>query len=118
MRGLKDEYNWPYTFLPGDGNPENMLKTCCVSRAEAVAAQLGRAVQDVEIILASLEGLDHHDWFEEFSRSLGIGYSQLMGTLFKIWFEAEENSKIALEAFADLQKILLAGDDQILNDIK
>jgi len=111
MRGLEEEYNWPYTFLPGDGNPETMLRTFCIGRGDAVAAQLGRAVCDVEIILASLEGLNHHDWFEDLSRNLGIGYGQLMGALFTIWFESETNSQMALQALAVLQNTLSAGGE-------
>lgn len=72
--------NWKYCFLPGDKafeeilrglvhDPQNIGKLCDF---------LSKNKDEVIAILAKIDGLDCHDWFEEFRKSLAVEGKMLL----------------------------------------
>ena len=100
------EYNWPYTFLPGSDAPEIMLRTVATESAGSVAKELRRNESDVRLALGAVEGMDHHDWYEELGKRLSVDYEQLMTVLFTVWLDKEGNAECAEEAYEELVSIL------------
>ncbi|OMF76862.1 MULTISPECIES: ATP-dependent nuclease [Paenibacillus] len=99
LKSFAEECRWPYTFLPGDVAPEQYLKQEVLQDINLLSSLLGKSKDSILIILSSLEGQDHHDWFIEFHNKLGVSYEQLIFTLFKVWVDKEENNEIALDVF-------------------
>lgn len=99
---VTQEYNWKYVFLPGNLSPENTIRNTGRASAAPIAAELGRSTDEIAFVLAELEGLDPHDWFEEFHKRLAIPYELLMSALFQIWIKVPENLQNSHSAFAEL----------------
>ncbi|MFF2157252.1 ATP-dependent endonuclease [Paenibacillus chitinolyticus] len=99
---LKEVYNWPYTFLPGLCPPEKLLKDVALVNIEELALVLKREVNAVHRILSTLEGANHHDWFEEFHKGIGMTYEQLMASLVDLWYAYEDNNIVSEELFNNL----------------
>lgn len=103
---VTDEYNWKYVFLPGDLSPEDTLRITARVSTSTIAAELGRSTEEISFVLAELEGLDPHDWFEEFHKRLAIPYDLLMSVLFDVWIKAPENLQDSLTALMELTETL------------
>lgn len=100
--------NWPFMFLPGDKTPEVLLRECSEGQEAALATRLNRPIATVEIVLASLQGIDHHDWLEEAHKRLGVSYESLVVSLYSLWAEAPVNAAAASEAGGQLRMFLTA----------
>ncbi|MFD3273804.1 ATP-dependent endonuclease [Paenibacillus dendritiformis] len=98
---LVDTYNWPYTFLPGHSAPEYLFKSIASRKIENLARMTGRSEDFVYAILSSLEGLNHHDWFEELHKKMGLTYEQLLKYYFELWIEDDDNNLIVAEQLFD-----------------
>lgn len=94
MRGQvrEEEGQWPLVFLPGVIGVEKMFRECAAKNSEGLAERLRKSPEEIAVILGSLHGLDDHDWFEELSKRLGIGYEQTLLTLFSVWHSLEPNA--------------------------
>lgn len=104
MRGKipESEDEWPFTFLPGPSAVERQFRALSNDNAKLLAGTLGREIAVLEPILAGLAGLDHHDWFEEFVKKLGMSYEQVMLACFEAWFAIDANSQEADEFITKL----------------
>jgi predicted ATPase len=100
---VRDEVVDKIGFLPGDKAPEMILMECAVENAIALGEDFGK---DVPQLLAALEGKDKHDWFLDFSRTLGLPPPQIVSTLFSRWVSSEKNEKLAREAFTGFEEKL------------
>ena len=76
-------------FLPGDEAIERIFRSTIEDDPRRFAQVLGRAQEEIAIALASVRGLDHHDWFEELGRRLNIAYAETMRACFEQWIEDE-----------------------------
>lgn len=86
--------NWPFVFLPGDTNPESLLRACVVAaNAAALASRLHLPEQTVLVAIDAGRGLDPHDWLEEVSKALVRSKPELTRALVSIW--ARSNSAAA-----------------------
>jgi hypothetical protein len=94
------------TTLPGDVSPEKLLRNTARGNADKIAEKLSCAAETISFILSELEGLDDHDWYEEFYRRLSITSEQLMSILFSVWIEEGHNTSIADAAFEALLRHL------------
>jgi predicted ATPase len=93
----KSKLNWKYCFLPGKKaieevfrdylhEPSSVAKLCdCLAKDE------GRMIT----ILATLEGLDCHDWFDEFRKALVVEGRTLVNAFYQSIMKDEE----AIERF-------------------
>ena len=80
-------------FLPGEHAIEIMFRSFVVDRSEALQVKLpGSRIGD---ILFRLDGVDHHDWFEDFAKALNLSKDQLFHVLFNFWIEDEANYAMA-----------------------
>lgn len=103
-RGLKQEYNWPYTFLPGNFAPEKVLRESALKHLDELGNKLNRDISDIHLILSTIDGLDHHDWLEEFQKKSGLEYNQLIKVLFDIFLI--DNEEIAKDSFDQFFSII------------
>jgi len=106
VKANEERRNWPYTFLPGDGDPEPLLRDTAVRDIHLLASKLGRAYGLVHAALGSVEGKDRHDWLEELPTRLGVSYTTLIKALFEVWVANEANAKQAEEAFKQVARLL------------
>lgn len=66
---------------------------------------MNRDSEDVHIILSMIDGLDHHDWFEELYQKLGIDYNHLVNCLFDVFLV--DNEEIARESFQKIYELII-----------
>jgi predicted ATPase len=59
--------------------------------SDPVAFKTATGREDVEVVLASLQGQDHHEWYEGLCRLLGVTRTQLYPRLFQLWLRVEAN---------------------------
>jgi hypothetical protein len=89
---------WPFLKLPSPGlAPEAALRHCPELSAAALAEALGSDRAFVAGALGRVEGVDHHDWFEDLAGGLRIRYEHLMRVLTEIWLRVPENAAAARE---------------------
>ncbi|HFJ9434204.1 ATP-dependent nuclease [Bacillus thuringiensis] len=105
-RVKKKSFNWPYMFLPGKSSPEEMFKKIAGTSILELSESLQRDELEVHMALSIVEGEDHHDWFENLHKQLGISYEHLMKELFNLWIKDSNCLGEAQEEFIKLQCIL------------
>ncbi len=105
MRGAIeiDNPRWPIRFLPGNNSIEAQFRSVICGNVEAGAQALKIRDDELSLILASLEGADDHDWFEDLGKRLGWTYDQVMMRLFDVWFQVPENAAACRELVEDLK---------------
>ncbi len=66
--------NWKHCFLPGDQAFEEILRDLIhkPGNIEKICGYLAKDKNEVIAVLARIDGLDCHDWFEEFRKSLAV----------------------------------------------
>lgn len=92
------------TFLPGDQPLEMIFREVIEKSSDELEALTG--VRNCAVIVGSLEGKDHHDWYEELGRELGLSREQLFPHLFAMWIKQAENEKAAIAAFEALVALI------------
>ncbi len=85
------------TFLPSDEAIEATFRKMVEKAPEELETLTG--TKNLAAIVGLLEGKDHHDWYEELGRELGLSRDQLFSHMFTIWIRRDENEKLAAEAF-------------------
>jgi hypothetical protein len=107
-------------FLPGNVSPDAWLRAKCKSQDEQMANALNMERSRVAAILASCEGMNHHDWLEELARRLQVSYDVIVAVLLRIILAEPEDeaecesaaNKIAQRAIGEpdlnLQKMQVA----------
>jgi hypothetical protein len=89
-------------FLPGDVPMERAFRVM-------VADPACPAMKDypkLEAISAALEGKDHHDWYEETAKGLGLTRDQLFFVLFEAWFKMPGNADACSTTYDEVLKAL------------
>ena len=95
--------NWKWLFLPGSKAleelyreylhvPENLEKFCEI---------VGKEKQQIITMLATIDGNDYHDWFEELRKFLGIDGKMLVRDFYRIMQEMDKEIE---EFIAELKK--------------
>ena len=90
--------------LPGDVAIEKIFRTL-LEENPAEFEKVSRS-RDVAVILASLQGRDHHDWQRGLCEQLGLNSAQLFSLLFRIWEERPGNKEAMDQLVADLVKLI------------
>lgn len=104
--GITGEANWPIEFLPGDTPPEIELRSSVDGKGEKLSELLKRDTAEVNIVLSTITGADHHDWYHELAAMLTLDYSNLMNALFDVWVDVDENMTKAEACCKSIQAIL------------
>lgn len=100
-----------FCFLPGNAAPEILLQNAIRRSPEDISRLLKVELELLHIILSSIEGLDHHDWFLELVRRLannGVSFSSLVEVSFDCWVALDDNQNLSRIALDDLVKIAAA----------
>lgn len=71
----------PVEFLPGNKAPEVLLRDYATNNVDALAATLQIERGRVLTVLTSIEGRDHHDWLEEFSKRIDVTFEHAISIL-------------------------------------
>lgn len=94
MRGKVPDQVAPISaFLPGEEPIEVLFRNLIERDPGALESATGN--QNCGAIVGALEGKDHHDWYEELARELGLSRDQLFSQLFYIWMQPPENAEAA-----------------------
>lgn len=91
-------------MLPGDVPFEVALRHLVEREYDAVCSALDH--EEVHQILASLEGLDHHDWLTSLAAELERDLPSVIESLFPIWIAAPEVEAAAEEFCRSLRGLL------------
>jgi hypothetical protein len=93
------------TVLPGDQPIEKILRAMVTENS----ASLGQLTQrgDLHVILNALEGADHHNWYEDVAKELGLSKDQLFFLLFSIWIGLPGNSDITVQCYERIAALVL-----------
>lgn len=93
-----------YAFLPGTEALESIFRNMVISDPIPLASAIGNA--NLPAIIVALEGRDHHDWYEEICKQVGLTKAQLFPFLFNIWFKMENNYEQALSTYEAIANLL------------
>lgn len=92
------------SFLPGDRAVEILFRDLVAANPASLEDVVNNT--HVSTIVASLEGKDYHDWYEELARELGLSRDQLFIALFSIWIQAPGNEEAAQSAYTALLNLI------------
>lgn len=88
-------------FLPGTRPIEAQFRD--ILRHDHSALARITDDQSVGTILAGLEGLDIHDWYDNLALSLGRTQEQIFTIMYPIWERYLNNKDVALQFIADMR---------------
>lgn len=83
---LKDDrLQWSYCFLPGNKPLEAVFRDYLhtPSNVSGLCNFLGKNEKSVITILAAIDGIDCHDWFEELGKRLALSNRDLVSALYQ-----------------------------------
>ena len=100
--------NWGYCFLPGNQAAEEVFRGYVrqSDKLEKLCAVLGKDKKKVIATLATLEGLDCHDWFLDFRKHLCIDGHSLVSA----FYSAIMNEDPSIEQFVRELQETIEGD--------
>jgi predicted ATPase len=90
--------NWPHTYLPVKDDVETTMKKL-LSNSDNIrlfSEELNINIGELIIILSSISGEDHHDWFHDLCRKISKNETIVLRALYKIW---KNDNTEAIEAF-------------------
>lgn len=101
----KEELNWGYCFLPGKNAAEENFRECIRTpeKLEKLCEMLGKNKQKVIAFLATIEGLDCHDWFLELRRHLSVEGRVLVNAFYTTAMDKDPSIE---EFVRELQKVI------------
>lgn len=87
----------------GDSAPESYLWLEVVRFPKELAARLGiEEGSAVEMAVASVDGMNHHDRFTELRKRLGCSFEHLVASSTAIWLESHaEDARSLVEEIRD-----------------
>lgn len=94
-------------FLPGDRPIEKIFRDMVQADASGLAEATGNG--HLGPILDNLEGADHHKWYKEVCKELGLTKAQLFPMLFVIWMRVPENAALATATYEAVAAIVSPG---------
>jgi hypothetical protein len=64
----------------------------------------------VALVIGQLEGLDHHDWFEQLHKRLFVSKDQLMAAALAVWLAVDDKG-VEAERFITTLRAITEGVD-------
>ena len=104
------EFKWPFTFLPGGTDPEELLTNMIETTPninEMLASELHTNVEQVQVALNHVAGNDYHDYLGNLATSLNIDVMVVRREGTRIWLRRAENlsaAKACVEAIRNAAK--------------
>lgn len=92
------------SFLPGEKPAEIAFREIIISNPSSLSSIVNNP--HVATILSSLEGKDHHDWYEELARELGLSRDQLFSALFSVWLTKPGSEEAAKGTYDSLLALI------------
>jgi energy-coupling factor transporter ATP-binding protein EcfA2 len=89
--------HWPYTYLPGTGDPAEYMVRLVREQSEKFAISVNCEVGTVEVAVANLSGVDVKDFFPILKDVLGKNIQHLYQCATELWLLDAENLKLAAE---------------------
>jgi len=85
------KFHWPHIYLPGTISPESILRACVTRRPAAdLAAELHVREQTISVSLATVAGLDPHDWLSNLIEHIGRTKHDIVRAMVQIWLRNED----------------------------
>jgi len=106
------DFRWPFGFLPGDVDPERLLKALADTTpdiATVLAAELGRSLTDITVALNCVAGLDYHDYFRDFAGALNIDIAIVRRAFVRVWLQNADNLDASQRLIEDIRKAAKGG---------
>lgn len=81
-----EKLRWRWVFLPGDKPLEELYREYLHKYENIVqfCTKIGKSESQIITMLATIDGNDHHDWFEELRKFLGIDGKMLVRIFYNI----------------------------------
>jgi predicted ATPase len=105
IEGIKHKIKWDYIFLPEENAIELEFKRALRGEVDRFASLVQVDKDKLVQILASISGLDHHDWIQELSNKLGKELTLIIESLYEIWSIIEGNNEKINKFVQDILKI-------------
>lgn len=100
---------WPFTYLPGERPPEELLIVHAREHAAEVDALLHFGLGTTSRLLGSLVGLDFHDQLTDFSAQSDRSISWIISSFTSVWHKDEKNQNASAELVDQLTKFIAGG---------
>lgn len=97
-----------YIYLPSRSPPEEILiELLNQKEVSLMASHLGVTIEKLSMAIEAAAGADHHDYFRDLSRSLGVDFDILFYKLCEVWV-GEKNNEVSVKEFlAELGKLIV-----------
>ena len=111
MKSSKSAPANEFCFLPTSVPPEVFLRNAVLDNIPKTASTLGIDPETLSIALASVEGIDHHDWLSEIEKLLlampqEITYRDFSRASTQVWLAGEAGTKASEEALAGINRLV------------
>jgi predicted ATPase len=90
-----------YGFLPNNSAPELVLQNTVIHNLESLSQAINRQIEDVRVVLGAIEGVELHDWLEEFCKRLNIEKEKVIDLLVLICLDTDEKIRTESEELID-----------------
>jgi AAA domain, putative AbiEii toxin, Type IV TA system len=101
MRGkIAEDISGFCIFLPGAEPIEGAFRKIVCNDHGPIEEAIGK--EGIGAILAGLEGIDDHDWYERLAASVGKTNEQLFTLLYPIWEGTDNNEDTAMKVIDDI----------------
>lgn len=93
-----------FIFLPSSSSPEeHLIAYLRVLDLSVVASYIGRPSEILNAAIDVAAGLDHHDYFIELAKIVGLSYDDLFTKLCELWISDEANGESVMAFFTELE---------------
>jgi hypothetical protein len=100
---VSDDVSGFATFLPLTQPVEIIFRN--LIEADPVLFRDATGRTDIEVVLSSLEGQEHHEWYDNLCRLTGIEKPQLFPQLFRLWLRDDANRARAAETVDEIVRL-------------
>lgn len=100
---VEDKIRQHSVFLPGEMPVEVAFRRMVEADNEALRAATGS--DHIPAILFGIQGADHHDWYADLCKHLGMTKAQVLPLLFRLWIRSDDNAVASQALVAELDKV-------------
>lgn len=97
-------YKWPHGFLPNPETPEALLQSVIQTNRPAIATQISRPVETLNVACDAAAGLEAHEWIRHVRQALSLEVSQFTDAIVQVWLSEAANQDICKEIISRLHE--------------